>query len=300
MVTDPEALSPEEKWHPGGETAVYGIVGDPVKHSLSPWMHRLFAAQRGLDTVYVPFPVRTAALPKALEGLAAAGVHGLNITVPHKEAVLSLVDELSPEARQIGAVNTIHFTAGRSFGSNTDALGFQRALERGVGSDWRAAPVLVIGAGGAARAIVYALGSAGCPAIYVANRHPDRAERLAGEFARFPLHPLPLERKSLARILPQVGLLVNTSALGLHGESHPELDLECLSSHGKVYDIVYNPLETPLLRTARQCGRDAMDGLGMLVEQGAESFRIWTGVLPQTQLVEDTLRRWLQTRNKLL
>lgn len=298
MGIDSETSSSAEMWHPGGASVVYGIIGDPVKHSLSPWMHRLFAAQQGLDTVYVPFPARAADLSKVLEGLAASGVQGLNITVPHKEAVLSLVDDLSPEAQQIGAVNTIHFTAGRSYGTNTDALGFQRALERRAGKDWRAAAVLVIGAGGAARAIVYALGSAGCPAIYVANRHPDRAEKLAREFPQFPLHPLPLERKSLTRILPRIGLLVNTSALGLHGESHPELDLECLPTHGKVYDIVYNPLETPLLRTARQCGRDAMDGLGMLVEQGAESFRIWTGVLPQTPLVEDTLRRWLQTRNK--
>ncbi|MBU2810804.1 shikimate dehydrogenase [Acidithiobacillus thiooxidans] len=289
-----------ETWHPGGETAVYGIIGDPVKHSLSPWMHRLFAQQLGIDMVYVPFPVMAADLPKALKGLAAAGVLGLNVTVPHKESTKILMDELSPAAAQIGAVNTVHYAAGRFMGDNTDAVGFQRALERHAGDNWRSGPVLIIGAGGAARAIIYALGTAGCPAIYVANRHVERAEKLAAEFPQFPLHPLPLERQILARILPQTLLLVNTSALGLYGESHPELDLELLPNHGNVYDIVYNPLETPLLRAARQYGRVAIDGLGMLVEQGAESFRIWTGVLPQTQTVEDTLRRWLQTRNKSL
>ena len=284
-------------WHPGGGTAVYGILGHPVTHSLSPWMHRLFAAQQDRDLVYVPFPVHEAAIAAALAGLPALGVRGVNVTVPHKEVVLPRMQQLSAEARAIGAVNTVCFTPSGMEGHNTDALGFQRALERAAGIGWRQCPATVIGAGGAARAIVYALGHAGCPAIYLANRHLPRAESLAAQFSDLPVHPIPLDAAALSAVLPHSALLVNTSARGLHGEGHPELDLARMPRNGSVYDIVYNPLETPLLRAARQAGLGAMDGLGMLVEQGAESFRIWTGTLPQTAAVEETLRRWLQIQH---
>jgi shikimate dehydrogenase len=284
-------------WHPGGGTSVYGILGFPVNHSLSPWLHRLFAAQQELDLVYVPFPVREEDIAVALAGLPALGVRGVNVTVPHKEAVLPLMQWLSAEARAIGAVNTICFTPSGMEGHNTDAPGFLRALERATGDGWRQCPVTVIGAGGAARAIVYALGHAGCPAIYLANRHLPRAEVLAAQFPDLPVHPIPLDRAALSAVLPCSMLLVNTSTRGLHGEDHPELDLARMPGNGSVYDIVYNPLETPLLQAARQAGLGAVDGLGMLVEQGAESFRIWTGTLPQTAAVEEILRRWLQTRN---
>ncbi len=284
-------------WHPGGGTAVYGIIGDPLAHSLSPWMHHLFAVQQVLDFVYVPFPVHDAEVATALAGLSALGVRGVNVTVPHKEAVLSGMRRLSPAARAIGAVNTICFTPMGTEGHNTDALGFQRALERAAGDRWRRYPATVIGAGGAARAVIYALGHAGCPVIYLANRHLQRAEALAAHFPDLPVHPLPLDGAALAVALPDTALLVNTSARGLHGENHPELDLSRMPRDGSVYDIVYNPLDTPLLRAARQCGLRAIDGLGMLVEQGAESLRLWTGALPQTAAVEETLRQWLQTRN---
>ena len=284
-------------WHPGGGTAVYGIIGDPLAHSLSPWMHHLFAVQQVLDFVYVPFPVHDAEVATALAGLSALGVRGVNVTVPHKETVLPRMRRLSPAARAIGAVNTICFTPMGTEGHNTDALGFQRALERAAGDRWRRYPATVIGAGGAARAVIYALGHAGCPVIYLANRHLQRAEALAAHFPDLPVHPLPLDGAALAVALPDTALLVNTSARGLHGENHPELDLSRMPRDGSVYDIVYNPLDTPLLRAARQCGLRAIDGLGMLVEQGAESLRLWTGALPQTAAVEETLRQWLQTRN---
>ncbi|QQD72533.1 shikimate dehydrogenase [Acidithiobacillus ferrivorans] len=286
-------------WHPGGGTAVYGILGQSVTHSLSPWMHRLFAAQQDRDLVYVPFPVHAEAIATALAGLPALGVRGVNVTVPHKEAVLPLMQQLSATARAIGAVNTVCFTPSGMEGYNTDALGFQRALERATGLGWQQYPATVIGAGGAARAIVYALGHAGCPAIYLANRHLPRAESLAAQFPDLPVHPIPLDSGALSAVLPLSVLLINTSVRGLHGEHHPELDLTRMPKNGSVYDIVYNPLTTPLLRAARQAGLGAIDGLGMLVEQGAESFRIWTGTLPQTAAVEEILRRWLQIQHTL-
>lgn len=284
-------------WHPGGGTSVYGILGYPVTHSLSPWMHRLFAAQQDLDLAYVPFPVHEEVIATALAGLPTLGVRGVNVTVPHKEAMLPLMQQLSAAARAIGAVNTVCFTPSGIEGHNTDALGFQRALERAAGNGWQQYPATVIGAGGAARAIVYALGHAGCPAIYLANRHLPRAESLAAQFPDLPVHPLPLDSAALSAVLPHSALLVNTSARGLHGEGHPELNLARMPRNGSVYDIVYNPLETPLLHAARQAGLGAIDGLGMLVEQGAESFRIWTGTLPQTAAVEEVLRRWLRIQN---
>ncbi|MFA7495128.1 MAG: shikimate dehydrogenase [Acidithiobacillus sp.] len=299
-MTDIATSRIPESWHPSGKTAVYGILGEPVIHSLSPWMHRLFAAELDLDMVYVPFSVPKMALAQAFAGFSALGVKGVNVTVPHKEAVLSLMHSLSPAAQAIGAVNTVSFTDAGAVGDNTDATGFARALERATDARWWTAPTLVIGAGGAARAIVYALGSAGCPAIYVANRNIDRARDLVVSFPEFPLQTLPLTSEALTEVLPEISLLINTSARGLHGENHPELNLERMPRHGKVYDIVYNPLETPLLRAARESGLGAIDGLGMLVEQGAESFRLWTGVLPQTNTVEGILRQWLQTRNKSL
>lgn len=297
-MTDVTISRISELWHPTGKTAVYGIVGEPVVHSLSPWMHRLFATELNLDMVYVPFPVPKAALSEAFAGFAALGVKGVNVTVPHKEAVLPLMHTLTPAAQAIGAVNTVSFMDTGVVGDNTDATGFARALERAIGARWHTQSTLIIGAGGAARAVVYALGRAGCPTIYVANRNIDRAQDIVASFPEFPLQPLPLTSEALTEVLPEVSLLINTSARGLHGENHPELNLEYMPRHGKVYDIVYNPLETPLLRAARESGLGAIDGLGMLVEQGAESFRLWTGVLPQTNTVEDILRQWLQTRNK--
>lgn len=281
---------------PSGRTAVYGIIGDPVAHSLSPWMHRLFAEQQGVDMVYVPFPVQAVHLEAALRGLPALGVRGVNVTVPHKEAVLPFLDALTPEAKAIGAVNTLYFADQRMSGHNTDAIGFTRALTAAAGADWRGRAALVIGAGGAARAIIYALGVAGCAPIFLANRHLPRAVALARQFPQFPVQPLPLEAAALARPLGAVTLLVNTSSRGLHGEDHPELDLQRLPVDGIVCDIVYNPLETPLLRAARRVGRRAVDGLGMLVQQGAESFQGWTGLAPQSKAIQDTLSAWLQTQ----
>ncbi len=272
---------------------VCGIIGDPLQHSLSPWMQRQFAEQLGLDFLYAPFPVATEHLPSAIAGLQALGVRGVNVTIPHKEAVLPIVNELSSRAAAIGAVNTLLFEHGRILGENTDVTGFARALRRHAGAI--SGPSLVIGGGGAARAILHALANEGAAPIYLANRTLARAEALAAEFPALQLRPLALSQSALSPILGDIQLLVNTSSRGLRGEDHPEIDLERLPQSGIVCDIVYKPLQTPLLAAAKAHGLRCVDGLGMLVEQGAESFRIWTGQLPNAGAVEETLRTWLQT-----
>lgn len=278
---------------PSGGAMVCGIIGDPVQHSLSPWMQRQFAEQLELDFLYAPFLVAAEHLPSALRGLQALGVRGINVTIPHKEALLPFVDELSPRAAAIGAVNTLLFEHGRILGENTDVTGFANALRRHAGAI--SGPCLVIGAGGAARAILHALANEGATPIYLANRTLARAEALAAEFPTLPIHPLALSHTAIAPHLGSIQLLVNTSSRGLRGENHPEIELERLPQSGIVCDIVYKPLQTPLLAAAKTHGLRCVDGLGMLVEQGAESFRIWTGELPNAEAVEETLRTWLQT-----
>jgi len=281
---------------PSGAAMVCGILGDPVRHSLSPWMHRLFAVQTGQDLLYAPFPTRTTDLGLVLAGLRAAGVRGLNLTIPHKEAVLPYLRRVSPSAAAIGAVNTLRFEADGLHGDNTDASGFLRSLQRHAGTRWQERPALVLGAGGAARAIVHALGSAGVPQILLANRDLARAQSLAQDFPQFPVHARTLAAESLRPYLPELGLVVNCTARGLHGETHPELALESMDPAGSVCDIVYNPLHTPLLRAAQNLGLRIVDGLGMLVEQGAESFALWTGVMPDPVPVEERLRQWLSAQ----
>ncbi len=296
MILDPR----ENAGRPGGSAMVCGIIGQPVGHSLSPWMHRLFAEESGLDFLYAPFPVPENRLEEALCGLQALGIRGINVTVPYKEAVLPFLADCSPTATAIGAVNTLIFSETGIFGDNTDATGFFRAINRHAGTGWHGQPALVIGAGGASRAIVHALASGNAAPIYLANRSAERATILARDFPHLPIRPIPLTTRDLTPVLRQTVLVVNASSRGLKGEGHPELDLGLLSESGIVCDIVYRPLETPLLAAARANGRIAVDGLGMLVEQGAESFRLWTGVSPDTALVEDRLRLWLSTQKTTL
>ena len=280
-----------------GRTAVYGILGSPVEHSLSPLMHASFAEQTGVDMAYVPFPVAEADFAAAFKGLYALGVRGANVTVPHKERAHEMADTLSLEAREIGAVNTLQLRPEGVYGHNTDAAGFMAALDD-TGLQWRGRRALVIGAGGAARAILWALGAGGAERIYLANRTLSRAQELARHFAKLPIQPIALERASLDAILPDIGLVVNTSSRGLHGEEHPELDLASMAADGIICDIVYNPIDTPLLLAARNRGLCTVDGLGMLLHQGAESFRLWTGEQPSVAGAREILRQWLASTRK--
>ncbi|MEC9347580.1 MAG: shikimate dehydrogenase [Pseudomonadota bacterium] len=262
-----------------GAARVAGVTGFPVAHSLSPRLHGFWLAELDLDGIYAPFPVTPDAFATAVRGLAAAGVSGINVTVPHKRRAFDLSDTLDPAARAIGAVNTLLFHAdGRIEGRNTDAHGFiANLVEHGV--DPAAGPVLVLGAGGAARAAVHGLLAAGAPEVRIANRTRATAEALAGDLGD---HRIRVVDDSVRLDMPgDLALLVNTTSLGMRGKDPLAVDLGGLGARTVVHDIVYVPLETPLLAAARARGLVAVDGLGMLLHQAVPAFEAFFGLRPQ-------------------
>ena len=255
-----------------GRARLAGVIGWPVSHSRSPLLHNHWLARYGIDGAYVPLPVRPEALASAVAGLRAAGFRGLNVTVPHKVAVAALCSELSPAALQAGAVNTLVFHEGGIAGDNTDGTGFLASLRaHGV----EPGPALLLGAGGAARAIAAALLAEGMP-VTVANRTPGRAADLAALLPGLRVAPWQ-ERHALAGFT----LLANTTSLGMQGQPGLEIDLSGAPPGMAVCDIVYAPLETPLLAAARARGLAAVGGLGMLLHQAVPGFAAWFGRVPQ-------------------
>ncbi|HTS92442.1 MAG TPA: shikimate dehydrogenase [Stellaceae bacterium] len=276
--------------HGGGGFRLAGLIGWPVSHSRSPRIHNYWIERHGLVGAYVPLAVRPDRLAEALRGLSALDFAGCNVTIPHKEAVLRLVDEVDPIARRIGAVNTVVVGVdGRLAGRNTDAVGFIESLREAAPS-WRAdlGPAVVMGAGGGARAVVASLAERGAREIRVLNRTPARAAALAAEFGA-PVSALPWERRADA--LSDAALLVNATSQGMHGQQPLELSLDRLPTRALVCDIVYIPLETPLLATARGRGNPTVGGLGMLLYQARAAFESWFGVLPE---VTPELRRMIE------
>ncbi|MBI3608674.1 MAG: shikimate dehydrogenase [Nitrospirae bacterium] len=260
-----------------GTTRVVALLGDPVGHSRSPQMHNAAFAALGLNYCYVPFPVRSSALRPAIRGLVALGVVGANVTIPHKERVVPYLDELSIEARLIGAVNTIHLYEGRLVGYNTDARGFLRAFREDTGVSVRGGRFLVLGAGGAARAVVVALALGGARAVTIANRSVPKARQLVRRFRRlFP--SLDWSVVTSFRALPPSRTfrgVVQATSVGMRSDDPSPLPVEWLNRSLVVYDLVYSG-PTMLLKAAEDVGARHAGGLGMLVHQGALAFTIWT------------------------
>lgn len=267
-----------------------GVMGWPVAHSRSPAIHNHWIRHYGLNGSYVLLPVQPERINDAVRGLRALGFAGCNITIPHKVAAMPLVDRIDPLAQRIGAINTIVVEPdGLLSGYNTDAYGYiQSLLDAQPG--WRAdaGPVTVLGAGGAARAILVALAERGAKEIRLCNRSLDKAQALATEFGA-PIRAVPWDQR--AEALEGCALLVNTTSLGMKGQDPLELSLERLPKHALVSDIIYVPLETPLLAAARARGHVAVDGLGMLLNQARPAFRHWFGVMPD---ITPELRRAIE------
>lgn len=258
-----------------------GVMGWPVGHTLSPRLHGFWLQQLGLPGAYVPLAVEPARLEAAVRGLPALGFAGANVTLPHKQAVLGFCDRVEPLAQRLGAVNTLVVQAdGSIFGRNTDAPGFLAALQAAAPA-WQAdvGPVTVLGGGGGARAVVAALGAAGCPQIRLVNRSALKAEGIASDMPDLPIAVLPWEARAAA--LEGAAGLVNTTQLGMRGQPALEIDLAPLPAGAWVCDIVYVPLETPLLAAARARGLLAVDGLGMLLHQGVAAFEAFFGAKPE-------------------
>jgi len=257
-----------------------GVIGDPIAHSKSPRLHGHWLRRYGIAGHYVPLHVGPENLGKVLRCLPDMGFVGANVTIPHKQAALALADEVSETARRIGAANTLSFGPdGRIHADNTDAYGFMQNLTQSA-PDWQAGqgPALVLGAGGAARAVLVALLDAGVPTIFLANRTASTAQALAAEFGPRIQAVAWADAEDL---LPQAHSLVNTTALGMKGNGDVTLSLAHLPQTTLVTDLVYTPLETGLLRAARARGCCTVDGLGMLLHQAAPGFARWFGQMPQ-------------------
>jgi shikimate dehydrogenase len=272
-----------------GRAKLAGVIGWPVGHSRSPRLHGYWLALHGIDGAYVPLAVRPEDFERALGALPALGFRGANVTLPHKEAALALADRVSPEAKRIGAANTLVVGEdGRIEARNTDAFGFIENLKEGA-PDWRpaAGPAVVVGAGGAARALLVALADLGVPEIRLVNRTRARAESLADALGG-PIRVMGWDERVAA--LDGAALLVNATTRGMAGEPPLDLPLERLPPEAVVNDIVYTPLETPLLAAARARGNKVVDGLGMLLHQARPGFAAWFGVEPK---VTDALRAFV-------
>ncbi len=283
---------------PDAHTRLLGVIGDPIRHSLSPAMHNPALVWLGLNYRYLPFHVKPADLSAAVQGFRAMGMVGFNATIPHKEALLAEMDWLHPLAQWIGAVNTVAIDDdGTLRGYNTDAQGFTDDLADHFSGELESTSVVILGAGGAARGVVVGLLEAGVNRITIANRTPKRGERLIDDLGtHYPwaeLAAVPLELgpgKPCNPPLDGCGLLVNTTSMGMVGEGSGMIDLQQLPDTAFVYDIVYTPHRTPLLQAAEARGLKVANGLGMLIHQGARAFEIWTGHKMPIERVRERLQ----------
>lgn len=262
-------------------TKITGIFGDPVAQSLSPKMHNHAFEKLGLDYVYIPFLVKPADLKSAVEDIRRLNVVGVNVTIPHKEAILPYMDELSPEAKKIGAVNCVINNHGKLTGDNTDGKGFIASLiEDGLFNPWGKSAV-IWGAGGAARAVAFSLFDEGLDSLTIVNRSEERAQNLAEALPSPSVRAMGTDDKNLAGILKDCNIFINASPEGTKNTGF-------LSPSVFVYDAVYAK-ETPLLKAAKAAKSPHLGGLGMLIRQGALSFSLWTGKEPPVNLMKEAL-----------
>ncbi|MDR2005981.1 MAG: shikimate dehydrogenase [Acidaminococcales bacterium] len=272
-------------------TKLIGLIGWPVEHSLSPAMQNAALGDSGFNCVYVPLPVDPDKLGDAVAGLRAFNFLGANVTVPHKEKVMRYLDEIHPDARRIGAVNTIVAKEGRLVGYNTDAGGFTAALLRHH-FDPLDKNAIIFGAGGAARAIVHSLIAGKCAGITIGTRSGDKAEKFAADFGEFTaIRGYSWDSPEFRRAHWDVDLLVNTTPVGMDGIKDKSLPVYWTDVPLTTFaaDTVYNPPLTAFLRQARLRGCRGMNGLAMLVEQGALSFELWLGETPHREIMYETL-----------
>ena len=265
-----------------GKTRICGLLGDPIEHSMSPAMHNAAFSSLGLDYIYLPYRVEKEHLAQAIDGVRALNIRGLNVTTPHKVAVIPLLDELEPLAERIGAVNTIVNDNGILKGYNTDASGFMKALlERGVEPGGK--KVAILGAGGASRAISFTLVERDAKLV-ILNRQleMDWAVELAINISRFlgkEVKALELNEQNLSAVLEDADILVNATSVGMSPNINQTLVFKrLLKPELVVFDIIYNPIKTRLLTEAEKAGAETIDGLDMLVWQGALAFEMWTKV----------------------
>lgn len=280
---------------------ILGVIGWPLEHSLSAFIHNAALKALNLPYLYLPLPVSENSLADLISLLKSIGARGLNVTVPYKEKIISLLDEISGEAQKIGAVNTLVFEGGIVRGENTDAGGFLAAWKEEACVEITGKKALLLGSGGAARAVAFALASRGLGGITLFSRNEEKRKVLAKDLlSGFPA--LPTEESSLrdeetlAEDLRKADFLINATPLGMYPgtDKTPLTFPEEVNPSLLVFDLIYNPLETRLLREARERGLHASNGLGMLIHQGALSFEIWTGRKPPLSLMREAALKALK------
>lgn len=283
-----------------GKTKLLGIIGDPVEHSLSPVMHNAAIASLGLDYVYVPFPVSQGDLARAIAGFSAVDLVGFSITIPHKQDIIPLLDEISDDAATIGAVNTVYRTASGWKGTNTDVDGFVAPLKT-ISQDWTKVTPVVLGNGGAARAVIAGLVNLGCHEIHVVGRNRDKLARFYQSWEHIPTISSILKIHNwdnLSSLLPAADLLINTTPVGMS----PQIDaspidaelMQKLKSGAIAYDLIYTPNPTQFLKLAQAQGATAIDGLEMLVQQGVAALKIWLQQPVPLDVMRDSLKAYLK------
>jgi shikimate dehydrogenase len=281
-------------------TKIYLLIGDPVEKSLSPAMHNAAFKALGLNSVYIALRVPKKMLARMMTGVKAMAIAGLNVTVPHKITIIDMLDKIEESAKLAGAVNTIKNIKGKLVGFNTDGEGALQALEQKTGK-LTGKKVVLLGAGGAARGIAFSLARAGAE-ISIANRTVSRARLLASAVEKsfgVSVKSLGLSRSELIKVIKQANVLINATTVGMYPNVGQTLVTADMMHRGLVVnDIVYKPLETRLLREAKRAGAKTVDGLGMLVHQGALSFEIWTGKRVPTKVMEAAARRELGGENR--
>lgn len=261
-----------------GSTLVYGLIGDPVDHSLSPAIQNAAFHSARLNAVYLAFPVRETELRQALEGLKCLNVRGFNVTTPHKMVVLRYLDEVETEAAEIGSINTVKNEEDTLTGFNTDGVGALNAM-KAAGITSVGGSVLLLGAGGAGRVIAYALAGQGY-SLRIANRTVSSARRLAKSLYRKfgrRMKTIPLSKTALKDSVHQADIILNASSMGMDGKHNPPIEKRWIRGDHWIFDIVYRPVRTKLLQDALSAGARTITGLDMLVNQGASSFTLWTG-----------------------
>jgi len=282
-----------------GKTKLVGLFGYPVEHSFSPLMHNGAFQHLGLNYAYLPFPVAPENLKQAVEGVKALRLEGVNVTIPHKEKVMEYLDEISPAARLIGAVNTIVYRDGKLIGYNTDGPGFIKSLAEEAQTKVMGKTMTVIGAGGAARAVAVQSALEGVKKIVLVNRQPAKAEAIAasikesGQDCAVEIHAL--DELTWKKDLGQIDILVDTSPVGMYPQMEvpPIVEPEFLTPNLLVCDLVYNPLETVLLKAAKERGVKTWGGLGMLIYQGALAFELWTGEKAPAEIMQKAVADYL-------
>ena len=280
-----------------GKTKIIGLIGENIENSFSPFIHNQIIIKYSLDFCYLPFQVKEVDLNKAIQGIKALNIKGVNVTFPYKEKVIEFLDEVKESARRIGAVNTIVNNKGNLTGYNTDLIGFKKSLQDNKKFVIKEKNAVILGAGGAARGVIYTLLEEGIEEISIFNRTLEKAEKIKQDFSPFfpqsSINIFSFEQDNIKDKIKEANLLVNATSIGMASQidNTPLPDEKLFHPNLLVYDLIYHPAKTLFLRQAERAGAKIINGLPMLVYQGIESFYLWTGLKPEGKEVLGMIER---------